>query len=280
MSDGSIAPEPQRRRDVAEREANAKKMTVLALDTGTRAGSAALVRDGEVLAAVEGDPARTHGERLPADLLRLLASAGTDLADVDLLAVSSGPGSFTSVRVGVATVQALALVHRCPVVPVSTLDAVARELSAATAGTDLLASWMDGQRGEVFAALYTRETQAERILVPPAAGRPDDVLDGWAGHMEGRTVAFGGDAVTATRDRLDARFGARAILADRLPPLAPTLARLAAERAGRGETVAPHAIQPVYVRRPDAEIARDRARSRAPRRGAARDPGGGGRSPS
>ena len=179
-----------------------------------------------------------------------------------------------------ATIQALALVHGCPVVPVSTLDAVARELSAATAGTDLLASWMDGQRGEVFAALYTRATHAERILMPPAAGKPDDVLDGWADHIDGRTVAFGGDGIRATRDRLDARFGARAILADRLPPLAPTLARLAAERAGRGETVTPHAIQPVYVRRPDAEIARDRARSRAPRRPAARDPLRGGRSPS
>lgn len=255
-------------------------MTVLALDTGTRAGSAALVRDGSVLAAIEGDPTRTHGERLPADLLRLLASERTNLADVDLLAVSSGPGSFTSVRVGVATIQALALVHGCAVVPVSTLDAVARELAAATAGTDLLASWMDGQRGEVFAALYTRATHGERILLPPAAGRADDVLDGWADQLEGRTVAFGGDGIAATRDRLDARFGARAVLAERLPPLAPTLARLAAERAGRGETVTPHAIQPVYVRRPDAEIARDRAISRAGRRRAARDPRRGGRSSS
>jgi tRNA threonylcarbamoyladenosine biosynthesis protein TsaB len=237
-------------------------MTILALETGTRTGSAALVRDGAVLAVIEGDPARTHGERLPADLLRLLAAERACLADVDLLAVSSGPGSFTSVRVGVATIQALALVHKCPVVPVSTLDAVARELSAATAGTDLLASWMDGQRGEVFAALYARAPDGELPLLAPAAGTADGVLDSWEDRLRGRTIAFGGDGVASTRSLLDARLGSRATLSDRLPPLAPVLARLAAERAGRGETVTPHAIQPVYVRRPDAEIARARARDR------------------
>ncbi len=245
-------------------------MTILALETGTRAGSAALLRDGELLATIEGDPDRTHGERLPADLLHLLATGRVDLADVDLLAVSSGPGSFTSVRVGVATIQALALVRECPVVPVSTLDAVARELSTATAGTDLLASWMDGQRGEVFAALYARATDGERPLAPPVAGAPDRVLDSWADQLAGRTIAFAGDAVASSRSLLDARFGSRATLSDRLPPLAPVLALLAAERARRGETVTPHAIQPVYVRRPDAEIARDRARSRV--REVARDP--------
>ena len=253
VSDGSIAL------------TNGNDMTILALETATRSGSAALVRDGDLLAAIEGDPARTHGERLPADLLRLLAAESVDLGEVDLLAVSSGPGSFTSVRVGVATIQALALVRKCPVVPVSTLDAVARELSVATTGTDLLASWMDGQRGEVFAALYARTPGGERPLVPPAAGAPDRILDGWADRIGGRSIAFGGDGVASTRGRLDARFGSRATVSDRLPLLAPVLARLAAERAGRGEAVTPHAIQPVYVRRSDAEIARDKRIARDPR---------------
>ena len=237
-------------------------MTILALETSTRAGSAALMRDGNLLATIEGDPARTHGERLPDDLLHLLAGQRMELADVDLLAVSSGPGSFTSVRVGVATIQALSLVHRCPVVPVSTLDAVTRGLTETTAGTDLLAAWMDGQRGEVFAALYARSADGEHPVVPATAGAPETVLDDWAAELAGRTVAFGGDGIASSRSLLDARFGTRAVLSDRVPPLAPILARLAAERAGRGETVTPHAIQPVYLRRPDAEIARDRRTTR------------------
>ena len=232
-------------------------MLTLALETSTRAGSAALVRDGDLLAVVEGDPERPHGERLPGDLLRLLALQGVDLASLDLLAVSSGPGSFTSVRVGVATIQALALVHGCPVVPVSTLDAAARVLAEEEAA-DLLAAWMDGQRGEVFAALYARAVGEERLVVPASAGAPADVLDRWADRLADRAVAFGGDGIVSSRGVLEARLGARATLSGPLPPLAPILARLAAERAARGETVSPHAIQPVYVRRPDAELARDR----------------------
>ena len=234
-------------------------MTILALETGTRTGSIALLRGGDLLAATEGDPTRTHGERLPDDVLRLLAAHGVAPAGVDLLAVSCGPGSFTSVRVGVATVQALALVHRRPVVAISTLEVVARALAEATAGTDLLAAWMDGGRGEVFAALAARGASP---VAPPVAGRPEQVLDDWAERLAGRTVAFGGDGVGGSRELLAARLGPRATLVDRLPPLAATLARLAAERAGRGETMTPHGIRPLYVRRSDAEIARDRRLAR------------------
>ena len=264
-----VASPPGRTRTVPRRGGgrtvtDGEDMTILALETSTPAGSIALVRDGDLIASMEGNPARTHGERLPDDLLRLLAAQGLTLPEVDLLAVSSGPGSFTSVRVGVATIQALALVHRRPVVPVSTLDAVARGLRELTVGTDLLAAWMDGQRGEVFAALYDRGADGERPLSAPLAGTPNRVLDAWADRLAGRTVAFGGDGVAASRELLGARFGSRATRTERVAPLAPFLARLAAERAGRGESATPHAIQPVYVRRPDAEIARERRRAADP----------------
>lgn len=237
-------------------------MIILALDTSSRAGSVALTRDGAVVATVSGDPARTHGERLPGDILRLLADEGLSLAQVDLYAVSSGPGSFTSIRVGVATIQALALAHRRPVVPVSTLDAVARTLRTAAAATDLRAAWIDGQRGEVFAALYGSGAHGEEAVAPPSAGTAVDVLDTWAPRLIGRSICVGGDAVAGTRDLLEARLGPRATLLSDRAPLAPVIARIAAERAARGETVTPHAIKPVYVRRSDAELARDRRRHR------------------
>ncbi len=235
-------------------------MIILALDTSTRAGSVALARDGAAVATRCGDPGRTHGERLPGDLLRLLAEEGLSLAQVDLYAVSSGPGSFTSLRVGVATIQALALAHRRPVVPVSTLDAVARALRTASAATDLRAAWMDGQRGEVFAALYDGTAHDEEAVAPPMAGTAVAVLDVWAPRLVGRSISVGGDAVAATRDLLETRLGPHARLLDDPAPLAPVIARIASERAARGETVTPHAIRPVYVRRPDAVLARGRRR--------------------
>ena len=100
-------------------------MLILALDTTSRAGSVALARDAGVLDQQRGDPSRTHGERLPGDIGDLLERHGLTVADVDLYAVAAGPGSFTGLRVGIATIQGLALAHARPVVPVSALVALA-----------------------------------------------------------------------------------------------------------------------------------------------------------
>src|SRR5215212_3020373 len=100
-------------------------MLILALDTTTRAGSVALVEDERVIDERAGDPARTHVERLPGEILALLAAHRRASSDVDLFAVGSGPGSFTGLRIGIATVQGLALVCGRPVVGIPPLEALA-----------------------------------------------------------------------------------------------------------------------------------------------------------
>ncbi len=225
-------------------------MWVLALDTSTRAGSVALARGGDVVAAASGDPSRTHGERLPGDLLALAGDAGVALSRIDLFAVSRGPGSFTGLRVGLATIQALALAHRRSVLPVSTLEALAH-----TPGRgELVLAWMDGHRGDVFAALYERA--AARRLAGPRAGDPSEILESWAADLGARKLDVVGDGVTATRALLARRLGRAAVLVDDPPPLAPAIARIAFQRRDLG--IAPHAVQPLYVRRPDAVLARER----------------------
>ena len=135
-------------------------MLILALDTTSRAGSVALARDAGVLDQQRGDPSRTHGERLPGDIRDLLERHGLTVADVDLYAVAAGPGSFTGLRVGIATIQGLALAHGRPVVPVSALVALAHGALISSGGpvqdAELIAACMDAQRLEVFSALYAR----------------------------------------------------------------------------------------------------------------------------
>src|SRR5262245_30860285 len=80
----------------------------LALDTSARGGSVAVTRDEQVLALVEGDATHTHGERLPGEIARALQIAGLEARDVDLFVVSSGPGAFTGLRIGLAAIQGLA----------------------------------------------------------------------------------------------------------------------------------------------------------------------------
>jgi tRNA threonylcarbamoyladenosine biosynthesis protein TsaB len=221
----------------------------------------AVARDGTVLHESAGDPAVTHGERLPGDMARALEQAGVAIGEVDLLALAAGPGSFTGLRVGVATVQGLAFARGLQVVPVPTLEALARAASDAHTAPGLTAVWMDAQRGEVFAALYD---SAGRELVAPQAGRPPDVLERWSAGEPAVALAdidlFFGDGAQRYEAVIRAAAGARVRVAG-APPLAGTVARLAFAQPHRA--VPPHAIVPIYVRRPDAELARDRREGRS-----------------
>ena len=230
-------------------------MVILALDTSTREGGMALARDGVIERSRTGDPNRTHGERLPGDIVALLADAGVPLSAIDLFAVSSGPGSFTSLRVGIATIQALALAGQRPVVPISTLDALASTAAEADRASGLVLAWMDGQRGEIFAALYDGGADEPAVVAGPTVGKADVVLSRWAPRLLGRAVRVVGDGVADTRGLLEARLGPQASL-ETPPPLAPIMARLAFRR--RRAALPPHAVQPLYVRRPDAVLARER----------------------
>ncbi|MDP3718369.1 MAG: tRNA (adenosine(37)-N6)-threonylcarbamoyltransferase complex dimerization subunit type 1 TsaB [Acidobacteriota bacterium] len=226
-------------------------MFILALDTSTRGGSVAVTRDAELLALVPGDATRSHSERLPGEIEAALDQAGLQRGDIGLLAVATGPGAFTGLRIGLAVMQGLAMTLNRAVIGISALDALAAEVE----GADLVAPWMDAQRGEVFAMLLDPTTG--RTLESPLAGDPAAVLLAWRVHLEGRAAVFIGDA-TSRDAALIAAAGAGQWTTRTPPPLAPALARLAGMRAARGEAGLPHQLTPIYVRRPDVEIERER----------------------
>ena len=223
-------------------------MIVLALDTTTRAGSVAVVADGEVRWEETGDPNLTHGERLPGELTTALRGAGVELANVDVFAVAAGPGSFTGLRVGIAAMQGLAVATGRQIVPVSTLEALA--LAASSRSSGLIGAWMDAQRGQVFSALYRKGTPEP--IAPPSALTPTETLGSWSSHDLSDAVFIGDGAVRYAAVIRGARPDSPRILAP--PPLAAIVGRIAAGAPERA--VNPHAMIPIYVRRPDAELAR------------------------
>lgn len=228
-------------------------MLILALDTTTRAGSVAVTEGDRVLALLPGDASRTHGERLPAELARALAQANLAPQQIDLLAVATGPGAFTGLRIGLAAMQGLAMSLGKPVIGVSALEALAAQVAPGDA--ELLVPWMDAQRGDVFATLVDATTGA--TLEVPTAAAPQVLLEAWRAHLDGRHAVFIGDA--AARDAVLLAPGGPGRWDTRTPaPLAPQIARLAHRRARRGEAGLPHTLEPIYVRRPDAEIERER----------------------
>lgn len=220
-------------------------MLVLALDTTTSSGSCALARDGRVICEQVTKAPNAHAEHLPGELMSLLDRAGIVLPQIDVFAAATGPGSFTGLRIGIATMQGLAFGEGKPLVGISGFDALAR-----LAGDEpRVATWVDAWRGEVFAVLYEGGREAEG----PVVSRPEVLLEA----LRGRPPLFIGDGARAHAETIRRVLGAAARIAEPPdPPLAGTIAILAGEAARTGDHP-PHAIRPLYIRRTDAELARD-----------------------
>lgn len=238
-------------------------MRVLALDTTTRAGSVAIVEDDAVLFEERGEPGRPHAERLPGDLVRALDASHLSSSDIDVFAVVSGPGSFTGLRIGIATLQGMALVHQKRVVAVSTLAVLAEAGSLGLAPGALIGTWMDAHRQSVFSGLW-RVSDRPPFAVnrfdevePAAVDDPVAALTRWQQSAGIPTVIAGDGAV------LYAGVIGSLALVVAAPLLASLAGRMAVARARTGDTVDPAGVRPIYVRRPDAEVARDALHGKA-----------------
>lgn len=232
-------------------------MWVLAVDTSSPGGAVALLRDLEVVVEQRGAPDRSHAEYVPPMLAAMLAEAGLPPSAIDLFAVATGPGSFTGLRVGLATVQGLALALDRPTVGVPSLAAAAWRYFQESPAAAHCAVWRDGARGDVFAAAFHRPADPGWPLDEIAAvtvAAPGTVAAAWRSMVPTDAPVLlgpgapGGEAAAAT--------GRRVIAAD--DPLAVPVGRIGWLVHRAGGSGPPHALAPLYVRRPDAEVERDR----------------------
>lgn len=190
-----------------------------------------------------------HATGLLQEIERAAAAAG-GWGAVDLIAVGLGPGTFTGIRIGIATARGLGVSLGLPLRGVCTLDALGRGIQEANEGASGLAV-LDGWRGEVFAALYGPD--AERMW-EPAVYRPEDLAERVAALDETPVVA--GSGAVRFRQELT-RDGVR--IADDSDPVHRVAARhvcaLAAAMAGEEDR---EELAPIYLRPPDAERWRER----------------------
>jgi tRNA threonylcarbamoyladenosine biosynthesis protein TsaB len=212
---------------------------ILAVDTATERGSVALLLDGEVAGEVRFRPRESHSVSLLPAIAFLLGQEGLGPGDLQGFAVTLGPGSFTGVRVGISTVQGLALAAGRPAVGLPTLDVLAARVAGAA---PRLVAAVDAYRGEVFAGVYDREARpvgAPQRLSAEAfvEGLPEDAV-------------LIGDGALKYADRI-AASGRCVAITTRSLFLAGTLARVSQPlfEAGRGGP--PSALRPLYLREAD-----------------------------
>jgi len=202
-----------------------------------------------VLAEGEHRESRSHTASLPALVDEVLGRAGVSVEDVEGLAVSIGPGSFTGLRIGLALAKGIALAGGLPVVGVPTLEALAW-VADAPAGTTICAA-LDARKREVYAALFWATSAAPRRLTPDLALAPEAL----AARLTAPCVVVG-DASEVYGDVLGACGEVRPFATHH--PRGGVIARLGSARLAAGEGRNPGPLEPTYVRPPDAELPRSR----------------------
>jgi len=233
-------------------------MLVLSLDTTTPNASCAVARDGVVINEEPIDTSRQLALQLPGALRDILDLSATALEEIDAFAVATGPGSFTGLRIGIATMQGLAFGLGKPLIGISGLTALRAVASPAFLGSRI-ATWVDAWRGDVYAALFEDGQQIGEPIVAKPADLLDDLARGKSAPYT-NDVLFIGDGAETYRDLIVSRLGHVARMADPVVPLlAAVIAMLATIEYKNGQRPPPHAIRPIYVRRSDAELARGRS---------------------
>lgn len=229
-------------------------MLILACDTATSILSVALCDGNRLAGEWTAESGRRHAEQLPGLIDRCLMDCGCTLNEVELLAVSIGPGSFTGLRVGVSAWKGLALALDRPLIGVPTLDAMAR---IAPFPDQDVCPLLDARMKEVFGAVYRFEGLSRRKLTDDLALPPDAfcaLLD------PARPTVFFGDGARQYRDALSKNAPHATFLDGPLwTPRASAVAEEALERSERGDSGDADQVSPVYLRKSQAEQNRERA---------------------
>jgi tRNA threonylcarbamoyladenosine biosynthesis protein TsaB len=225
---------------------------ILALDASRMTGSVAVTRGGEPIHEIVFDASDTHSATLMPAVDACLSAAGVKIRDIELFVTVIGPGSFTGLRIGLATVKGFAAIERRPVAAVGSLEMIAAALPSAGG---MAVPLIDARRGEVYTAMYDITEGGPREILPPFASAPGSLAarirhTGYTG-----TLTLAGSGLERYRDELESSFPEGTLFSG--PDWAPPTAALAARMAtGRGAV--PYedlsSLEPLYVRPPDAKL--------------------------
>lgn len=233
-------------------------MIVLGIETCTPAGGVALVDGPRLLGVERTTDSKAHSREILPAAMRLLEGAGLRWEDLDAVAASAGPGSFTGVRVGLSIAKALCLAGAPRLVLVSSLEALAFHARPAADGACVAAAF-NARMGDVYFALF--DAEGGRLL-DDAAADPETAARAIAGALpDGASCVLAGDGAPLLEPLLAPHPGARSRPAppDRALPDPAATAWLGAAAAARGAFADPASAAPVYLR--DANVSKPRPRT-------------------
>jgi len=216
---------------------------ILQIETATTVCSVALAKNGETMAVKELNERNIHAEVITSYIEGLMAGSGLKYDDIDAIAVSSGPGSYTGLRIGVSTAKGLCFALDKPLIAVETLESMAQGIisTGSIADDTLLCPMIDARRMEVYTALF----DAKGNVVKPTSAEIIDE-ESFCGQLQTRKILFFGDGAEKCRPVLSA--GPNALFDTGFINSASHLTQKAAEKyaAGKFEDVA--YFEPFYLK--------------------------------
>jgi tRNA threonylcarbamoyladenosine biosynthesis protein TsaB len=223
---------------------------ILAMETATMCGSIGLVADKRCLAEFSLQTGETHSRRLLAGVDWLLQETGLDWPAIDAVAVSLGPGSFTGLRIGLATAKGLAMAANAKLIGVGTLDGLAAQLFAA--GKFLICPVLDARKKEVYCGFYRCDVQGiPRLQEEWCVISPEALC-----AMIEEPVVLLGDGAAVYKDIFRDRLGEHLLVPP--PgiyfPRAATIGMLAVEKWQQNIFLDPASAEPIYIRSSEAEL--------------------------
>ena len=226
-------------------------MKYLTIDTTTKVTAVALAEDGQLVGEGFLHTSKTHSERLIPMLDQLHRAAAWTLQDLDMIGVVRGPGSFTGIRIGIATAQGLAQVLNLPLIGVLSLDALAW---AGLGRTEDIVPILDARKNEWYTARY-RWTQGEEnvecLTLPQALP-----MDQWLEKLKelDRSICFVGDASNKAKGRIEEVLGERAVILPEYVSLPRGAYAVRAVWQRWQETGIGEQVEPYYIRFSEAEV--------------------------
>lgn len=218
-------------------------MKILAIDTSSFPASVAIADNGILMGEYVIRNQRKHSQNIMMMTERLFDDLGMDISDIDVFSVTSGPGSFTGLRIGISSVRAFAQAMKKPVAPVNTLEALAYNFSLSDA---VIVPMLDARRDEVFTAAYKFNNGTATEITPPCVMTISEICE----KYKDSDVIMTGDGAIIHRDELDGFKLAPLNLAE---TRASSLALAAYKKAEKNELCDYNHVSPLYLRKSQAE---------------------------
>lgn len=224
-------------------------MNILAIDSSGLVASTALMHDHVLTGEYTIHNKKTHSQTLLPMIHDMMEMAGMEVQELDAIAIASGPGSFTGLRIGASTAKGLAAALKIPIVAVPTLEGLAYNLAGADA---LVCPLMDARRNQVYYGVYDVRGKEPEVLYEPAAEPVEDAVQ--CVNRLGRPVVFIGDGVPVVREKLNDisvpwEIGAAPVLYQR----ASSVAALGMYGLEQGKGMPAADFVPFYLRLSQAE---------------------------